>query len=286
MARLTHITVLGTGVLGSQIAFQAAFHGFNVVAYDITDAVLATTKVRMQTLADTYALEMAGGDTDRTDAVLRSITFSCDLDAAVGRADLVIEAIPEDLTIKRETYARLNAAAPAATIFATNSSTLLPSDLMGFTGRPDRFLALHFANHVWVHNTAEVMGTAETDPAVYRTVVAFAGDIGMVPIELKKEKAGYLLNSLLVPLLDAAGDLLVEGIAEPEMIDKTWRIGTGAPAGPFQIFDIVGLTTAYNISSHGGPKQQKFAAYLKANYIDKGKLGLSTGEGFYAYPAR
>ncbi|MFC5930526.1 3-hydroxyacyl-CoA dehydrogenase [Cryobacterium melibiosiphilum] len=286
MARLTHITVLGTGVLGSQIAFQAAFHGFDVVAYDISDAILNTAKTRMQTLADTYALEMAAGDTDRTDAVLRSITFSADLDAAVAQADLVIEAIPENLTIKRETYEKLNLAAPAATIFATNSSTLLPSDLMGFTGRPERFLALHFANHVWVHNTAEVMGTDETDPEVYRTVVEFASDIGMVPIELKKEKAGYLLNSLLIPLLDAAGDLLVEGIAEPDMIDKTWRIGTGAPAGPFQIFDIVGLTTAYNISSHGGPKQQKFAEYLKSNYIDKGKLGLSTGEGFYTYPAR
>lgn len=286
MARLTHITVLGTGVLGSQIAFQAAFHGFDVVAFDISDAIVQTAKTRMQTLADTYAREMADGDTDKTDAVLRSITFSSDLTEAVGQADLVIEAIPEDLTIKRETYERLHLAAPATTIFATNSSTLLPSDLMAFTGRPDRFLALHFANHVWVHNTAEIMGTTETSPEVYRTVVEFAGDIGMVPIELKKEKAGYLLNSLLVPLLDAAGDLLVEGVAEPEMIDRTWRIGTGAPAGPFEIFDIVGLTTAYNIASHSGPKQQKFAEYLKTHYIDKGKLGLATGEGFYTYPAR
>ncbi len=214
---------------------------------------------------------------------MTNTTYSSDLAAAVHDADLVIEAIPENLEIKEDTSTRLGTLAPAKTIFATNSSTLLPSDLMAFTGRPDRFLALHFANHVWVHNTAEVMGTALTDPAVYATVSEFAGDIGMVPIEIKKEKAGYLLNSLLIPLLDAASDLLVDGIAEPEMIDKTWRIGTGAPAGLFEIFDIVGLTTAYNISSNGGGKQKAFAAYLKKNYIDQGKLGISTGEDFYSY---
>ena len=283
MTKLTNITVLGTGVLGSQIAYQSAFHGFKVVAYDITDDILETAKARFRTLADTYTTDVAGGADGRAEQALSNITSSSDLAAAVHDADLVIEAIPENLEIKEDTYTRLGALAPAKTIFATNSSTLLPSDLMAFTGRPDRFLALHFANHVWVHNTAEVMGTALTDPAVYATVSEFAGDIGMVPIEIKKEKAGYLLNSLLIPLLDAASDLLVDGIAEPEMIDKTWRIGTGAPAGPFEIFDIVGLTTAYNISSNGGGKQKAFAAYLKKNYIDQGKLGISTGEDFYSY---
>ena len=110
---------------------------------------------------------------------------------------------------------------------------------------------------------------------------------GMVPIEIKKEHAGYLLNSLLVPFLDAAGDLLVDDIAEPDMVDKTWRIATGAPLGPFQIFDIVGLTTAYNISlTNPDPKRQAFAKLLKERYLDKGKLGTSTGEGFYSYPKK
>jgi 3-hydroxybutyryl-CoA dehydrogenase len=105
-----------------------------------------------------------------------------------------------------------------------------------------------------------------------------------VPVELKKEKAGYVLNSLLVPLLDAAAELLVGGYADIETVDKTWRIGTGAPLGPFQIFDIVGLTTARNIAAASeSPIQQQFADYLKTNYIDKGKLGTSTGEGFYTY---
>ncbi|UCR88029.1 3-hydroxyacyl-CoA dehydrogenase [Mycetocola spongiae] len=282
---MKNVTVLGTGVLGSQIAYQTAFHGFSVVAYDINDEVLEKAKKRFAELATIYVAELPGATREQADAALANISYSADLAAAVSDADLVIEAVPENLELKRSIYTTLGEVAPAKTIFATNSSTLLPSDLKGFTGRPEKFLALHFANHVWKQNTAEVMGTTDTDPAIFAEVVDFASRIGMVPIEIKKEKAGYLLNSLLVPFLDAAGALVAGGYAEPETIDKTWRIGTGAPLGPFQIYDIVGLTTAYNISSAGGPEQKKFAEYLKENYIDKGKLGTSTGEGFYKYPS-
>jgi len=283
MTKITTVTVLGTGVLGSQIAYQTAYSGYRVVAYDISDEILAVAKNRFQELAGTYKREVDGAAGGKADEALSRISYSSDLAAAVQGADLVIEAVPEQFDVKRDVYRALGEVAPEGAIFATNSSTLLPSSLMEFTGRPDRFLALHFANKVWQYNTAEVMGTVKTDPAVYQAVVEFAASIGMVPIEIKKEKAGYLLNSLLVPFLSAAGELVVDGIADPEMIDKTWRIGTGAPAGPFQIYDVVGLITAYNISSAGGPKEREFAEYLQKNYIDKGKLGVSTGEGFYKY---
>lgn len=283
MTAINKVTVLGTGVLGSQIAYQTAYHGVDVVAYDISDEVLDKAKARFAGLAQTYKAEVDGAADGAADAALDRIRYSADLADAVEDADLVIEAIPENLDLKRDTYTKLGEVAPAKTIFATNSSTLLPSDLKGFTGRPEKFLALHFANHVWAQNTAEVMGTDSTDPEVYRRVVDFAAAIGMVPIEIKKEKAGYLLNSLLVPFLSAAGQLVVDGIAEPEMIDETWRIGTGAPMGPFQIYDVVGLTTAYNISAAGDEGQRRFAEYIKENYIDKGKLGAATGEGFYTY---
>ncbi|MFI6773080.1 3-hydroxyacyl-CoA dehydrogenase [Nocardia sp. NPDC050412] len=277
------VTVLGTGVLGSQIAFQTAFHGFDVTAYDISEEAIAGARDRFAKLAATYRIEVPGGDSkaEKTEAGIVSTT---DLAAAVQDADLVIEAVPEVLTIKEQTYRQLGELAPAKTIFATNSSTLLPSDMKDYTGRPDKFLALHFANLVWRYNTAEVMGTAETDPQVFRAVVEFATAIGMEPIELHKEKAGYVLNSLLVPLLNAAMALGAGGFAEPEAVDKTWRIGTGAPVGPFQMLDIIGLTTPYNIlvNSEDG---QELAAWLKTNYIDKGKLGIATGEGFYKYSA-
>ncbi|MFB7842489.1 3-hydroxyacyl-CoA dehydrogenase [Microbacterium sp. NPDC056052] len=283
MNDITRVVVLGTGVLGSQIAFQTAFRGFPVVAYDIDEKALAAAKERFEGLAATYRAEVDGAADGKAEEALARLSLSSDLADAVKDADLVIEAIPEVLEIKRATFEKLAAAAPARTIFATNSSTLLPSDIAPFTGRPDRFLALHFANRVWTFNTAEVMGTADTDPAVFEAVAAFAERIGMVPIRIHKEKAGYVLNSLLVPFLNAGLALAAGGYAEPEDVDKTWRIGTGAPMGPFQIYDVIGLTTPYNILVHGSESDQRLAAWLKENYIDQGKLGVATGEGFYRY---
>lgn len=277
------VTVLGTGVLGSQIAFQSAFKGFTVTAYDISDKGLETAKDRFEKLAETYANEMPDARDGKAQEALSRLTLTSDLKDAVADADLVIEAIPEILDLKRDTYQKLGELAPAKTIFATNSSTLLPSDLKDSTGRSDKFLALHFANRVWQFNTAEIMGTTDTDPAVFAEVVEFAKAIGMVPIELHKEKAGYVLNSLLVPFLNAAAELAAGGYADPSAVDDTWRIATGAPVGPFQIYDIIGLTTPYNIMANGDAEAQKLAAWLKENYIDKGKLGLATGEGFYKY---
>lgn len=283
MTDIRKVTVLGTGVLGAQIAFQTAYSGFEVSAYDIDDAALDKARARFAGLVETYRKEVPGADGGKAEAALQRLSLHTDLAAAVADADLVIEAIPEVLSLKQETYRKLGELAPEKTIFATNSSTLLPSAMKDATGRPDRFLALHFANSIWKFNTAEVMGTADTDPAVFDTVLAFASEIGMVPVPVRKEKAGYVLNSLLVPFLNSAAELAAGGYADPHDVDKVWRIATGAPMGPFQIYDIIGLNTPYNILSHGDERLQKLAAWLKENYIDKGKLGIASGEGFYSY---
>lgn len=282
-SNITNVTVLGTGVLGSQIAFQSAYAGFTVTAYDISDEILEHAKARFAGLAKVYQQQVDGATEAQTDAALSRLSVSSDLAAAVADADLVIEAVPEAVAIKRDTYQKLSAAAPAKTIFATNSSTLLPSDIVSATDRPDRFLALHFANEIWLHNTAEVMGTEQTSPEVFDRVVAYAKEMGMVPVPLHKEKSGYVLNSLLVPLLDAALELVVFGYSEPADVDNVWRIGTGAPMGPFQILDVVGLNTPYNIMAHGDERKQQIAAWLKEHYLDQGKLGRASGEGFYSY---
>ena len=281
---ITNVTVLGTGVLGSQIAFQIAYSGFAVTAYDISEELLDAAQRRFDWLASRYERDVAGAADGAAREALGRLRSSSDLAAAVADADLVIEAVPEQLALKRSVYGELAAVAPAKTIFATNSSTLLPSDIADATGRPERFLALHFANEIWSHNTAEIMGHPGTDPAVVAELVSFAREIGMVPIELHKEQPGYVLNSLLVPFLDAALALLVDGVADPETVDATWRIATGAPSGPFQILDAIGMTTPYNISAaRPDAKSQAVAAYLKEHYIDAGKLGRDSGEGFYSY---
>ncbi|GAA2377983.1 3-hydroxyacyl-CoA dehydrogenase [Gordonia cholesterolivorans] len=283
MSDIKKVVVLGTGVLGSQIAFQSAYSGFEVTAYDIDDDALAKAKERFAGLVETYKNEVPGAADGKAEAALAELAYSSDLAEAVADADLVIEAVPEVLDLKRDIYQKLSAVAPEKTIFATNSSTLLPSDIVGSTDRPDRFLALHFANRVWQFNTAEVMGTAQTSATVFDTIVEFAGEIGMVAIPIHKEKAGYVLNSLLVPFLNAALELAAGDYAEPKDVDNTWRIATGAPIGPFQMYDVIGLNTPYNIMANGDEHAQQLAAWLKENYIDKGKLGIAAGEGFYKY---
>lgn len=283
MSNIKKVLVLGTGVLGSQIAFQAAYTGFQVIAYDVNDDALAAAEPRAAELAKTYLAAVPGATRESVEGALERLSYSTDLADAVADVDLVIEAIPEILEVKRQTFRKLGDVAPSKTIFATNSSTLLPSDIVDATGRPDRFIAMHFANRIWLSNTAEIMGTILTAPEVFDTVVEFAGEMGMVAVPIHKEKAGYVLNTLLVPFLDAALDLAVGGYAEPKDVDNTWRIATGSPLGPFQIYDIIGMNTPYNIMVHGNERERANAAWLKANYIDDGKLGVATGEGFYKY---
>ena len=284
MPDITKVTVLGAGVLGAQIAFQAANHGKAVTSYDVDDSALEAARGRLDAIVAQFVSESGEETRESATAAAAGITLTTDLAASVGDADLVIEAVPERLDLKQDVYRRIAEAAPERTVFATNSSTLLPSAIADSTGRPDRFLALHFANHVWRQNTAEVMGTERTSPEVFDRVVAFAEEIGMVPIPLKKEQPGYVLNSLLVPLLEAAAALVLKGVADPATVDTTWRIATGAPLGPFQIYDVVGLRTAYAISAASDdPGAQAWAAHLKSEYLDQGKLGVESGEGFYAY---
>lgn len=212
------------------------------------------------------------------------IRTSSDLADAVRDADIIIEAVPERLDIKQQTWEQVAAVAPEKTVFCTNSSTLLPSDIAPFTGRPEKFLALHFANEVWAKNTGEVMGHPGTDPEVFEQVAQFAEEIGMVPIRIHKEQPGYVLNSLLVPFLNAGAALFVKGVASPEDIDRTWKIATGSPTGPFEIYDVVGMTTPYNLGKDSAdPVQREFAEILKRDYIDKGYLGKGSGRGFYTY---
>ena len=283
-----NVTVAGTGVLGSQIAYQTAYKGLLVRVYDISDEVLVHARERFINLKENYREDL--GVTQQTvDEAFNRISFFSDLAQAVENADLVIEAIPEVARIKTDFYKYLGRVAPEKAIFATNSSTLLPSQFAEATGRPHKFLALHFANGIWKRNTAEVMKHSGTDQKVFQDVVEFAKAIGMVALPLYKEQPGYILNSLLVPFLEAAQMLLLNEVADMETIDKTWMIGTGAAEGPFAILDAVGITTAYNITlakanATGSPEFGKLAYLLKTQYLDKGKLGRATGQGFYTYP--
>jgi 3-hydroxyacyl-CoA dehydrogenase len=314
---MKNIVLIGGGVLGSQIAYQTAYRGFAVTIWLRSEGSIGRCQPKLDRLHEIYLSDLEAAkqyigrehapvpsalfddfqhcskeDIDalkkKADEAYHTLTLTTDLDKALKDADLVIEALAEDPEQKKEFYEKAAPLLPEKTILVTNSSTLLPSNLAAFTGRPAKFLALHFANEIWKNNTAEVMGHPGTDPAVYDEVVRFASAIGMIPLCLKKEQPGYLLNSLLVPLLNAAQALLAKEVADPETIDLAWTKGTGAPMGPFRILDIVGLTTAYNIVIMNPQAKDpdsipgKIAATLK-KYIDEGKTGINAGEGFYKY---
>ena len=217
------------------------------------------------------------------------LRYTTNLAEAVKDADLISESVPENLEIKKAFYVELSKVAPEKTIFTTNSSTLLPSQYAEETGRPEKFLALHFANWIWDANIGEVMGHATTDPKYFDRIIEFSKEIGMVPIPIHKEQHGYVINSLLGPLLQAAGDLLVNEVADHETIDKTWMITSGTKMGPCAIMDMIGLETVYNVeklwSERTGEKNRKARVdYFKKHFIDTNKLGMKTGEGFYKYP--
>lgn len=283
------LTLLGAGVLGGQIAWQSAFKGKQVVVYDLYEKGLEQCRLDQQRYADIYRRDLGAGEED-LEATRGRLSFTTDIAAAVAAADLVIEAVPEVPEIKTTVYQQLAPHLREHTLIATNSSTLLPSEFADATGRPDKFCALHFANNIWAENVGEVMGHPGTSLETLTAITRFAIEIGMVPIPLQKEQNGYVLNSLLVPLLKATMSLLANGVSTPETIDRTYLISNrGAKVGPCGIMDIIGMTTVYNVASYWGnvdnDEQTLLGArYIKENFLDKGKMGIQSGEGFYSYP--
>ena len=306
------VVVAGGGVLGSQIALQSAYCGFDVTIWLRSEGSIERAKPKLERFKNIYidTLEQMKTDTsaycrgltDKTDlsdpeldelkqkaqTAYDSLTLTTSYEDAAADADLIIEAIAENPEQKIAFYTELAKYMDEKTILVTNSSTLLPSMFAEYTGRPEKYLALHFANTIWQNNTAEVMGHPGTEQEYYDEVVKFAEDINMISLKLKKEQPGYILNSLLVPFLNAAQALLANDVADYETIDKTWILATGAPAGPFHILDIVGLTTAYNIIIMNPDAQNpetipgKIAKMLKEK-IDAGETGINAGKGFYEY---
>ncbi|MBQ4436064.1 MAG: 3-hydroxyacyl-CoA dehydrogenase [Clostridia bacterium] len=314
------VVIAGGGVLGTQIGLICAYHGFDTTFWLRSESSIGRTTPKierysalmLEDLAKAKALignpiggmlyprglirSWQGITAEAIDALIEEgkknfaekVHIELDLAKALSGAYIVIESMTEEPKAKIGMYNAMRDLLDEDTILCTNSSTLLPSMFAEYTGRPQKYCALHFANTIWKNNTGEVMGHPGTDPAIYQKVVEFAAAIGMVPLQLHKEQPGYILNSMLVPFLSAAQALWANGVADPETIDLTWRLATSAPAGPFQILDIVGLETAYNINQmkpaaqQEGTLENRMGRLLKEK-IDRGETGVNAGKGFYDY---
>lgn len=320
MTNFKKIVVAGGGVLGSQIAYQAAYCGFDVTIWLRSEGSIGRCQPKLDNLKKTYIealnlmadpvkgeanwcpglAEMGKFDLDECLKKVENINVKLELDMAkaVKDADLVIESMAENTDDKIKFYTALAPLLDEKTVVVTNSSTLLPSTFAKYTGRPNKYLSMHFANSIWKNNVAEIMVQGKTDKKYFDMICEFANEIRMLALPVLKEKSGYLLNSMLVPFLLSGLDLYANGISDPESIDLAWTKGTGAPKGPFKIFDTVGLTTALNIvdqyqkvpglfkpmlSKMMMPYNFKGMKAILEKYIAEGKLGMSSGEGFYKY---
>ena len=284
----TKITTAGAGTMGSQVAWQMAFHGKQVVVYDAIPAGLEKGQALHREYAEHF-IQKRGATSRQIEDTFARISYTTDLARAVGDADLISESVPESLAIKESFWSEASRHAPARTVFTTNTSTLSPSALAGFVDRPQKFLALHFAIGVWDANIGEVMGHPGTDTAVFESLLTFANEIGLVPIPIRKEQSGYIINSLLVPWCTAALELVVRGVSDFESVDRTWMITLQTEMGPFGMIDRMGLGVVYHVAKLLGETTPNTTAlesarYLDAHFIQNGHLGIASGQGFYRYP--
>lgn len=278
---IRNVCLLGAGTLGSRIALQAAISGYQVTLQDIhqkaLDASFKTITKLITHLNKEQLLE------ESQPVLLERILFTTDLQQALQDADLVNESVTEDVSIKKDLWKTVGKLAPSKTLFTTNTSYLLPSMFAEDSGRPDQFCALHF-HDVFYSRIVDIMPHPATDPQWIPVLLEFGKSLNQVPVFVKKENPGYIFNTMLIALIGAAGRLLTGEVASLEDIDKSWMVNFQMPMGPFGILDAVGLDTAWHITKNRTDAASKAFSALLKQYIDQGKLGEKSGEGFYTYP--
>jgi 3-hydroxybutyryl-CoA dehydrogenase len=277
------VAVVGCGLMGSGIAEVAARAGFATLVREVDDDLLEKGVGRIRKSLD-RAVEKGKLEADERDATLGRIRGTTSLED-LAAADLVIEAIVENLEAKRELFSRLDEICPEHTILASNTSSLTVTEMAAATQRPDRFVGLHFFNPVPVMRLVEVVRTIATGEDAYRSALAFTESLGKEPIEAK-DASGFIVNRLLVPYMLDAIRALEQGLGSIEDLDKGMVLGTGHPMGPFTLGDFVGLDTLFRIAEimYEEYAEPRFAPPpLLRRMITLGYHGRKSGRGFYDY---
>lgn len=286
IGRIKKILSVGAGNMGQQITLQSALYGYHVNLYSRTPQGLAHAMDVIREYAKKFISE--GKVTqEKADKTLALISPLVDAKQAAQDVDLLIESIPEIPEQKTAVFSRFNTLCPEHTIFATNTSTLLPSMFSQISGRPDRFIALHFHTYVWTSNVVDIMPHAATSQETIEIVKKFSFSIGQIPVLIKKESHGYIFNAMMSALNTVALNLVANEVSTVKDIDLVWRGVMKMPIGPFGIMDHIGLDTIFEIMQYWS-NETKDPAIINAGkfikkYVDYGKLGIKTGEGFYSY---
>ena len=277
------IVVIGGGTMGLDIAQVFAKKGFDVVVRDISDEIIKASEARLNKGLDKL---VAKGKMDEAGkaAITGKIAFTTDL-AAAADADLVVEAAIENLDIKKSIFSELDKICKPETILASNTSSISITAIAASTKRADKFIGMHFFNPATVMKLVEVIRGANTSQETFDTIYALAQEIGKDPVEVS-EAPGFVVNKILIPMINEACDLVYTGVATAEDVDKAMKLGANHPMGPLALGDLVGLDvclaimdTLYN-ETHD-PKYR--ASLLMRKLVRAGHLGRKTGKGFFDY---
>ena len=279
---IQNVLILGSGTLGLRIALASSLNGYKVTVYDIREEAFSQAKKIQTNLVKMLIKEGKFSEKEGRQAI-QNQTFTTDASFAAINADLVSESVTEDLYLKKKVWTQFGSLCPQHTIFTTNTSSLLPSLFAEETGRPERFCALHF-HDVFYANVVDIMPNPKTEPWIIKLLQAFGESIQQTPVIMHRESPGYIFNAMLIAVLGAAGALVTYDVASIEDVDRSWMGNFKIPNGPFGILDEIGLDTAWHVIHVFKDEKSKRFAKLLDTYIQQGKLGRKSGEGFYSYP--
>tara|TARA_R110000868_G_scaffold304437_5_gene565014 strand:+ start:762 stop:1616 length:855 start_codon:yes stop_codon:yes gene_type:complete len=278
------VAVIGGGTMGNGIAHVFAMNGIPVnlieTKQEFADRAVATIEKNLERMVQKEKISV-----DQKASTLDKITVYLSIEEGVKEVDLVVEAVPENLEIKKSVWTQVDTHAPKQAIFASNTSSISITKLAALTSRPEKFIGMHFFNPVPVMKLVEIVRGLDTNDETYQAVEEASKTLNKVPVPVN-DMPGFVSNRVLMPMINEAIFAVYEGVATPENVDQVMMLGMAHPMGPLRLADFIGLDVCLDILNvlYEGFKDPKYRPCpLLVKMVDAGKLGNKTGEGFFVY---